>query len=84
MKDPKGFGRVRMRHVPDASGASLVPFVCDVVAPGAVVRTDGWKGYNNLPKRGYRRQKTVRRPCSHHPAIPPTSPFQAFIVSPAC
>src|SRR6516164_3937738 len=29
IKQPKGFGRVRMRHVPDASGASLVPFVCD-------------------------------------------------------
>ena len=64
VKDPKGFGRVRMRHVPDASGASLVPFVCDAVAPGAVVHTDGegpmtWHGY---------RQKTVLasgrpRPC---------------------
>jgi len=25
---PKGFGRLQMRHVADASGASLVPFVC--------------------------------------------------------
>ena len=57
--DPKGFGRVRMRHVPDASGASLVPFVCAVVAPGSTVRTDGWRGYNDLPKHGYTRQKTV-------------------------
>jgi transposase-like protein len=57
--DPKGFGRVRMRHVPNASGASLVPFVCDVVVPGAVVRTDGWRGYNGLTKRGYTRQKIV-------------------------
>lgn len=32
---PKGFGRVRMRHMPDASGANLVPFVRDVVAPGS-------------------------------------------------
>lgn len=37
--EPKGFGRVRMRHVPDASGASLVPFVRDVVAPGSIVHT---------------------------------------------
>ena len=59
VKDPKGFGRVRMRHIPDASGASLVPFVCDVVAPGAVVQTDGWQGSNDLPKHGYVRQKTV-------------------------
>ena len=59
VKNPKGFGRVRMRHVPDASGASLEPFVCDVVAAGAVVHTDGWKGYNGLTKRGYVRRITV-------------------------
>ena len=59
VKRPKGFGRVRMRHVPDASGASLVPFLCEVVAPGAVVLTDGWGGYNELPGHGYTRRKTV-------------------------
>jgi transposase-like protein len=56
---PKGFGRLRMRHVPNASGTNLLPFVCDVVAPGSTVRTDGWDGYNDLPKYGYMRQKTV-------------------------
>jgi len=59
IRQPKGFGRVRMRHVPDASGASLVPFVCDVVAPGAVVLTDGWGGYNDLPAHSYTRKATV-------------------------
>ena len=59
IRQPKGFGRARMRHVPDASGASLLAFVCDVVAPGTVVRTDGWDGYNDLPKHGYTRQRTV-------------------------
>lgn len=59
VRQPKGFGRARMRHVPDASGASLLPFVCDVVASGTVVRTDGWDGYNDLPKHGYTRQRTV-------------------------
>ena len=44
VKGSKGFGRVRMRHIPDASGAELVPFVRDVVAQGAVVQTDGWGG----------------------------------------
>lgn len=58
LKEPKGFGRVRMRHVPDASGESLVPFVCDVVAPEAVVRTDGWCGYNDLVKQGYTHERT--------------------------
>jgi transposase-like protein len=56
---PKGFGRLRMRHVPDASGANLLPFVCDVVSPGTTVCTDGWGGYNDLPKHGYARQETV-------------------------
>lgn len=41
---PGGFGRVRMRHVPDASGANLLPFVCEVVAPNSTVHTDGWGG----------------------------------------
>ena len=59
VRQPKGFGRVRMRHVPDASGASLLPFVCDVVVPGAVVLIDGWGGYNDLPDHGYTRKKTV-------------------------
>lgn len=59
IKQPKGFGRVRMRHVPDASGASLLPFVRDVVAAGAVVLTDGWGGYNDLPEYGYTRKATV-------------------------
>lgn len=59
VKHPKGFGRMRMRHVSDASAASLVPFVRDVVASGSVLRTDGWRGYNPLPRYGYTRTKIV-------------------------
>jgi len=58
--EPKGFGRLRMRHVPDASGASLLPFVCDVVTPNSTVHTDGWVGYNDLPKYGYSHRKTIQ------------------------
>lgn len=50
---PKGFGRLRMRQVPDASGASLLGFVQDVVAPRSVVATDGWAGYSGLAALGY-------------------------------
>ncbi len=32
--DPKGFGRVRVRRITDASGASLKPFACDSVTSG--------------------------------------------------
>jgi len=59
VKEPKGFGRVRMRHVPDASGASLRPFVGDVIAQGATVRTDGWTGYNDLLTHEYLHERTV-------------------------
>ena len=57
--EPKGFGRIRMRHIPDASAKSLVPFVREVVEPGSVIFTDGWGGYNNLPTNGYIRTKLV-------------------------
>lgn len=59
IKEPKGFGRVRMRHIPDASGDKLVPFVCAVVAPGTHVQTDGWGGYNDLRQHGYMHQKKI-------------------------
>ena len=60
IKQPKGFDRVRMRHIPDSSGDSLVPFICDMIAPGSVVRTDGWKGYNNVTDHGYQREIIVQ------------------------
>lgn len=60
IKEPKGFGRIRMRHIPDASSTSLVPFVRDVTAPGSVVRTDGWSGYNGLETHGFTHNITVQ------------------------
>jgi len=56
---PKGFGRIRMRPIPDASGESLVPFVRDSVEPGATVLTDAWGGYNDLAKHGYNRKTVI-------------------------
>lgn len=56
---PKGFGRVRLRHVPDVSGSSLLPFVCDVAEKGSTILTDGWGGYNELSKCGYEHQRVV-------------------------
>jgi len=50
---PKGFGRVRMRRVPDVAGTSLVPFVCDVADKGSEILTDGWGGYNRVMDHGY-------------------------------
>lgn len=57
--EPRGLGRVRLRRVADVSAASLIPFVCEVVAPGSVVHTDGWKGYNQLGRHGYRHERSI-------------------------
>ena len=59
IKQPKGYGRVRRRQVADASNASLRPFVCDTVAPGAHVHTDGWSGYRRLAQSGYVHERTI-------------------------
>lgn len=66
VKEPKGFGRIRMRHVPDASGANLQPFVRDAVTTGSTVRTDGWSGYNHLSKNGYLHERTVLSSSGDH------------------
>ncbi len=36
-----GFGRIRLRHIPDVSGSRLNNFIGDVVIPGALAKTDG-------------------------------------------
>lgn len=57
---PKGFGRIRLRKIPDVTGTSLVGFVKDVIEPGSVVVTDGWKGYNGLSNHGYTHQQRIQ------------------------
>lgn len=59
IKEPKGFGRIRLQRVADRSEQSVLPFVLDSVEPGSVVRTDGSWAYRNLEAHGYRREKTV-------------------------
>jgi hypothetical protein len=59
VRSPKGFGRVRMRQIPDVPGASLVSFVCDVAETGSKILTDGWTGYNQLTKCGYGHDRVV-------------------------
>ena len=46
-------GRVRLALVPDRSADALCGFVKNVVAPGARIITDDWKGYAGLIKHGY-------------------------------
>jgi transposase-like protein len=42
---PKGFGRCRLRIIPNAQAPSLRSFLLDCVEPGSVVTTDGLRSY---------------------------------------
>ena len=53
-------GRIRLAHVSDASGPSLVGALETMVTLGSEVKTDGWGGYNDLESKGYR-HTVVRR-----------------------
>ena len=57
--EPKGFGRIRMRHISNASGENLDAFVNDCITKGATVHTDGWTGYNGLSALGYQHKRTI-------------------------
>jgi transposase-like protein len=54
-------GRIRLAQVSDASGPSLVGALETMVTPGSEVKTDGWRGYNDLASKGYR-HRVVRDP----------------------
>jgi len=47
-------GRLRLQVIPDRKQETLEAFVLPNVQPGTEVRTDGWTGYDNLEKLGYR------------------------------
>jgi transposase-like protein len=57
--DLQGIGKVRMRRIPDASAASLMPFIQESVAPECVVHTDGWLGYSPLKSKGFAHRITL-------------------------
>jgi len=52
-------GRLRLRLVPSRGVEVLTGFVQENVAKGAVVRTDGWQGYDGLAKMGYSHEPLV-------------------------
>jgi transposase-like protein len=56
--DGPGIGRLRMRRIPDASAANLMPFIEDSIEPGSIVHTDGWLGYQPLEDRDYKHKIT--------------------------
>ena len=59
IKQPKGFGRIRLQRVTDKSETAVLPFVLESIEPGSIIRTDGSDAYRKLARHGYRREKTV-------------------------
>jgi len=49
-------GRLRLKVIPNRKQETLEPFVRDRVLPGSEIRTDGWIGYENLGKMGFRHE----------------------------
>jgi len=58
----RAIGRIRLRHIEDASGAQLIPFIEDFITKGSLIITDGWLGYTGLESLGYRHEvKNIKR-----------------------
>lgn len=56
-----GSGRLRLQVLPDASQDTLTPWIGALVAPGAIVHTDGWRGYGQLAGAGYDHRPRLQR-----------------------
>ena len=52
-------GRLRLRVVSGRTTENITAFTTDNIASGAIVRTDGWRCYDDLPGLGYRHDPLV-------------------------
>ncbi len=77
--DGKRLGRIRLRRVLDASGASLTAFVQDAIEARSHVHTDGWSGYDSLRRLGYRHRVTDLQGQAKAPS--PLMPHVHLVVS---
>lgn len=55
-KGSKGFGRIRLGILSDASAQSLTRFAQERIEEGSVIRSDDWLGYSGMISAGYRRE----------------------------
>jgi len=60
LQEPKGFGRIRLRRIENASKSSLEQFIGDSIEPGSIVQTDGSPAYGSIHNHGYKRNKVVQ------------------------
>jgi hypothetical protein len=57
--DGEGIGRIRLRHILDASRATLHGFIAESIEPGATVQTDGLQAYREL--KGYVHDRRIQK-----------------------
>jgi transposase-like protein len=69
---PKGFGRVRLRVLPDTSTRSLRAFLEATVEPGSTVITDAWQAYVKATEGLYvhEQKKEFGSPLKPHELLP--------------
>lgn len=58
-------GRIRLRHIEDVSGASLIGFVKDNVEKSSTIITDEFPSYRGLNKYGYKHGIEESLPLAH-------------------
>jgi len=56
---PKGFGRCRLRVIPDTKASSLESFLLGCVEPGSLIVTDGLASYRSATKNDYAHRPTT-------------------------
>jgi transposase-like protein len=66
----KGFGRIRIEIIADASAATLKVVIKKMVEPGSTIRTEQWKGYTASALEGY--EHVVMKRQSLEPGEDPT------------
>jgi hypothetical protein len=59
IRQPKGFGRIRLGRLPSDSKECVRQFIQDSVEPGSVVRTDGSGSYAKLDQIGHPHERHV-------------------------
>jgi len=57
---PKGFGRIRLQPLNSATQEEVLPFVCECIETGSVVRSDGSAIYQPVSDYGYTWLPTVQ------------------------
>jgi transposase-like protein len=63
-------GRIRMRHIPNVSKRSLLPFIEDSIKKGSTIVTDGFKGYSDLNRYGYIHKPVIQKVSGKESSLP--------------